>query len=1006
MDNNIEVFDSKVNTEYSVNQISSLSGLSAIQKRPGMYIGTTSQMGLNVLVREIWDNSVDEYTAGFGNEIDIEIFEGGRVRVIDHGRGIPVGPHPEWKKPDGTPLDTLTGILTILHAGGKFGEEGSGYKSSAGLHGIGSKCANALSKELIATVKRDGKIYQQTFNYGNPITEVEIIGTCDKDDTGTTIEYEPDPNIFKQTVLPNCNALQGKIDEVTSLNGGLIIKYKNHNTNVEKTFHHPDGIKSYVRDLVKDKKKLFNESLSCSRMVKVDDKYINVEISFIYDDEDKPSETFKTFANNVNTTEGGYHLTGFRDSFKKCMNEFIIKNNLSKNEVELRYLLDGICCIISVRVPEAEFEGQTKNKLGNIEAKTATANVVEIMFKELYKERFEDFKLIADRAIKVKIAEEAARKARQNARAANKVAKTALPGKLADCSNRNGYTELYLVEGDSAAGCHTYDTKVKLADGRNLEIGKIVEEFNNGKKNYVYSCDENGRITIQPIVDAFITKKNTQVIRLTLDNGEQIKCTPEHPYMLRNGEYKEAQYLTKEDSLMPIYVNYSNHPFMNNFNINKDEQKYEFIKMNDDNKWYATHRVVAEQYHGIKPNNMHTHHKDINSLNNIPENLIYMDATEHLQMHADIRKNDENYIKLVSENTKKQWQNEDFRRQASERSRQQMLNGGGLVGCHRRKLENDPEYFERNWKKLHGEKQSKKRKESLKKYYNEHEEVREKLSQQAKEQWNNEELRKWRAEKTREQMNDLIFREKRRKNMMQNRINKALNIVNSMINDEIEFNKDNYEEIRRQKSGYKFIASWKLLLEKYGNVNNIIEEAKTFNHKVVKIEWLEEKEDVYDITVPPYANFALSAGIFVHNSAKMGRFSKFQAILPLRGKVLNVEKVEMSRVLESDAIKSIIAAIGTGIGAKFDIKKSRYDKILLMTDADVDGSHIRILLLTFFYNYMRPLLEEGYIYCTQPPLFRVEFTNKKYQYVKDDEELKEVKKKYGKKIADVQRFKG
>ena len=593
MDNNIEVFDSKVNTEYSVNQISSLSGLSAIQKRPGMYIGTTSQMGLNVLVREIWDNSVDEYTAGFGNEIDIEIFEGGRVRVIDHGRGIPVGPHPEWKKPDGTPLDTLTGILTILHAGGKFGEEGSGYKSSAGLHGIGSKCANALSKELIATVKRDGKIYQQTFNYGNPITEVEIIGTCDKDDTGTTIEYEPDPNIFKQTVLPNCNALQGKIDEVTSLNGGLIIKYKNHNTNVEKTFHHPDGIKSYVRDLVKDKKKLFNESLSCSRMVKVDDKYINVEISFIYDDEDKPSETFKTFANNVNTTEGGYHLTGFRDSFKKCMNEFIIKNNLSKNEVELRYLLDGICCIISVRVPEAEFEGQTKNKLGNIEAKTATANVVEIMFKELYKERFEDFKLIADRAIKVKIAEEAARKARQNARAANKVAKTALPGKLADCSNRNGYTELYLVEGDSAAG-----------------------------------------------------------------------------------------------------------------------------------------------------------------------------------------------------------------------------------------------------------------------------------------------------------------------------------------------------------------------------------------------------------------------------SAKMGRFSKFQAILPLRGKVLNVEKVEMSRVLESDAIKSIIAAIGTGIGAKFDIKKSRYDKILLMTDADVDGSHIRILLLTFFYNYMRPLLEEGYIYCTQPPLFRVEFTNKKYQYVKDDEELKEIKKKYGKKIADVQRFKG
>ena len=877
---------------------------------------------------------------------------------------------------------------------------------SVGLHGLGAKAVVATSVLTIATVKRDGKIYQQKFSRCEPITDVEVIGTCDINDTGTTIEYVPDPEIFKHGVLPSCSSLQTKFDEITSLNAKLKIKYNNESTKVNKEFYHPDGIKSYVKDLIGEKKKLFEEPFYMNKTISIEGKNVNCEVAFIYDDEEKPSETFKTFANNVNTVDGGYHLTGFRDGYKKFMNEFISKNNLSKTDVELRYLLDGITCIISVLLSDAEFEGQTKGKLGSAEAKTAMISAIELAFKDWSKERFEDLKLIADRAIKVKIAEEAARKARQNARAANKVTKTALPGKLADCSNRNGYTELYLVEGDSAAGCHTYDTKVKLADGRNLEIGKIVEEFNNGKKNYVYSCDENGRITIQPIVDAFITKKNTQVIRLTLDNGEQIKCTPEHPYMLRNGEYKEAQYLTKEDSLMPIYVNYSNHPFMNNFNINKDEQKYEFIKMNDDNKWYATHRVVAEQYHGIKPNNMHTHHKDINSLNNIPENLIYMDATEHLQMHADIRKNDENYIKLVSENTKKQWQNEDFRRQASERSRQQMLNGGGLVGGHRRKLENDPEYFERNWKKLHGEKQSKKRKESLKKYYNEHEEVREKLSQQAKEQWNNEELRKWRAEKTGEQMNDPIFREKRRKNMMQNRINKALNIVNSMINDEIEFNKDNYEEIRRQKSGYKFIASWKLLLEKYGNVNNIIEEAKTFNHKVVKIEWLEEKEDVYDITVPPYANFALSAGIFVHNSAKMGRFSKFQAILPLRGKVLNVEKVEMSRVLESDAIKSIIAAIGTGIGAKFDIKKSRYDKILLMTDADVDGSHIRILLLTFFYNYMRPLLEEGYIYCTQPPLFRVEFTNKKYQYVKDDEELKEVKKKYGKKIADVQRFKG
>lgn len=971
-----------------------------------MYIGTTSQMGLNVLVREIWDNSIDEYTAGFGDTIDIEIFKNGRVRVIDHGRGIPVGPHPEWKKPDGTPLDTLTGILTILHAGGKFGEEGSAYKSAAGLHGVGSKCANALSKEFIATVKRDGKIYQQKFKYGDPVTDVEVIGSCDINDTGTTIEYEPDPNIFKQTVLPNCNALQNKIDEVTSLNGGLTIKYKNNNTNVEKVFHHPDGINSYVKTIIGEKKKLFEEPFYYSEMVKVDNKCINVEFSFIYDDEDKPAEVFKTFANNVNTTEGGYHLVGFRDSYKKCMNDFIIKNNLSKTDVELRYLLDGIYCIISVRVPEAEFEGQTKNKLGNIEAKAAVIIAVEKMFEKLSDSRSEDIKLIADRAIKVKIAEEAARKARQNARAANKASKMALPGKLIDCSNKTGYRELFLVEGDSAGGCHTYDTKVKLADGRDLEIGKIVEEFNQGKTNYVYSCDKNGKIFVQPITDAFITKRNTQVIRLTLDNGEQIKCTPEHPYMLRDGSYKEAQYLTKEDSLMPLYFNRSNHPFFNNFDIPSNEQTYEFIKMNNDNKWYATHRIVAEQYYGIKPNNMHTHHKDINSLNNNPENLEYMDSSTHLSLHADIRRNDENYIKLVSENTKKQWKNEEFRKLISERVRQNMLNGGGLVMVHRNKMKNDPQYFENNWKKLHGEAQSKKRRKSLIKYYAEHEEVREKLSLQAKKQWKNEELLRWRSEKTKEQMNDPIQREKRRNTMMKNRINKALSIINNMLNNNIEFNKKNYEDIRKQQENYKFIASWKLLLEKYNSIDNIVNEARTYNHKVIKIEWLEQKEDVYDITVPPYSNFALSAGIFVHNSAKMGRFHKFQAILPLRGKVLNVEKVDISRVLNSDSIKGIISAIGTGVGTNFNIKKARYDKILIMSDADVDGSHIRILLLTFFYNYMRPLIEAGMVYSTQPPLFKVILKDKSFIYLKDDEALAIYKKKNGKKIDDIQRFKG
>lgn len=328
---------------------------------------------------------------------------------------------------------------------------------SGGLHGIGTKAVNALSEWFIVTVKRDGNVYTQKFERGNPVTNVEIIGKCDLKDTGTLIQYKLDPEIFKITMEPNCKDLQSRFNELASLNAGMKIVYKNEITKVEKEFHYEDGLKGYVKRMVEEKNKLFDEPFYIKGDYEIPNsngKIIIVEASFIYDDEEKPSETIKTFANNINTYEGGFHLQGFRNEYRKQMNDLAINNKWSNSQIELKYLLDGIHAVISVKVPECEFEGQTKTKLGNSEAQDAVEFVIREQFKSLIKDKklFPILETIITRASKVKEAEEAARKARASARKVNKTSKMGLPGKLADCGNKNGYTELFVVEGDSAAG--------------------------------------------------------------------------------------------------------------------------------------------------------------------------------------------------------------------------------------------------------------------------------------------------------------------------------------------------------------------------------------------------------------------------------------------------------------------------------------------------------------------------------------------------------------------------
>lgn len=596
----------KLVEEYNENSIATLDDRIAVRTRSSMYIGDVGINGVTVCLREIFDNAVDEFSMGVGDTIDVKIYNGKEkdkrpyawMEVTDRGRGIPVGPSKEKYKDRDEYKSTLTLVLTTLHSGGKFTTfNNHGYSGSqSGLHGVGASCVNFLSRKFVVMVRRNGGVYSQVFEYGIEKTPVTKIGECSLDDTGTTIGFLLDDTIFKTTIVPSDAQLISLFDETTALNKNLKVNYENQITGTNQVFYHPEGIKSYMNKLCDEKTKLFEEPFYIDTEEKVEDTNIKVEIAFMFDNPDKTHETFRCFANNVANQNGGFHLNGFRDGLKETINDYAIKAGLIKEELELKYITENISAIISVKGNNFAYEGQTKGKLATIEAKTAVINSIRKAFKEFVKTRKEDLELIVNKAIKTKAVEEAARKARSEARALQKVSnqRSKLPGKLCECTNKIGsYRELIVVEGDSAGGC-----------------------------------------------------------------------------------------------------------------------------------------------------------------------------------------------------------------------------------------------------------------------------------------------------------------------------------------------------------------------------------------------------------------------------VKLGRIPEIQSVLPLRGKILNVEKSELNRILGSETIQNIITCLGCGIGDKFNIKKVRYDKLIIMTDSDVDGSHIRILILTLLYNFMKPLIEEGYVYAAVPPLYRIELKDRTYEYIKDDLDLQEVKKKYESKIIGVTRFKG
>lgn len=429
-------------SEYSADQIQILEGLEAVRKRPGMYIGSTSIRGLHHLVYEIVDNSVDEALAGFCSEIDVQINADNSITVTDNGRGIPV----DIQKKAGIPAVEV--VFTVLHAGGKFG--GGGYKVSGGLHGVGASVVNALSEWLEVDIYKDGHIYNQRYERGKVMYPLTIKGDCSADKHGTRVTFLPDKEIFEETVY-DYDTLKVRLRETAFLTKNLkIILRDDREEKQEKTFHYEGGIKEFVTYLNRGGESLYAPVIYCEGVR--DNVYVEVAMQH----NDSYTENIYTFVNNINTPEGGTHLSGFKTALTNTFNDYARKNKLLKeNEPSLsgEDIREGLTAIISVKLEEPQFEGQTKQKLGNTEARAAVAGIVSEQLTYFLEQNPGVAKIISEKSILAQRARAAARRAREMTRRKSALDGLALPGKLADCSDKNPENcEIYLVEGDSAGG--------------------------------------------------------------------------------------------------------------------------------------------------------------------------------------------------------------------------------------------------------------------------------------------------------------------------------------------------------------------------------------------------------------------------------------------------------------------------------------------------------------------------------------------------------------------------
>ena len=500
--------------QYSAGSIQVLEGLEAVRKRPSMYIGDVGVRGLHHLVYEVVDNSIDEAMAGFCDHIEVSILEDNSIRVQDNGRGIPTGMHPKEHR------SALEVVLTVLHAGGKFNKDS--YKVSGGLHGVGVSCVNALSDSLVAEIHREGKIYQQKYSKGKPLTQVEVIGECE--DTGTTITFHPDPEIFNVTTIYNYETLANRMRELAFLNKGIKITLTDKRTLVDEyvidangnssptgkqiykndVFYSQEGLKEFIKYLDASQEEIIPEPVCVTS-----DKILPIDIALQYNNGYK--ETILSYVNNIHTIEGGTHLQGFRMGLSRSLRNYADKNKLlEKVKVELTQedFREGLTAVVSVKVAEPQFEGQTKTKLGNSEVTSIVSQATSAAMDQYLEENPKYAKLIIEKVVLAATARTAARKAREMVQRKTVMSGAGMPGKLADCSERNPeLCELFLVEGDSAGGTAKQgrDRRIQAIlplRGKILNVEKAAEDraFDSEEIRNIYTAlgvtvaqaDENG----------------------------------------------------------------------------------------------------------------------------------------------------------------------------------------------------------------------------------------------------------------------------------------------------------------------------------------------------------------------------------------------------------------------------------------------------------------------------------------------------------------------------------
>jgi DNA gyrase subunit B len=1005
-------------SDYGAEDIYILEGLDPVRKRPGMYIGSTGPDGLHHLIWEVIDNSIDEAMAGYATNILVELLPDNEVRVTDDGRGIPVEKHKQSGK------SALETVMTTLHAGGKFG--GESYKVSGGLHGVGVSVVNALSLWLKAEVCLEGNRYVQEYERGKPKSNVKKQGKCERN--GTTVSFKPDPEIFTGGGSFNFNLIVNHLRQQAYLTKGLRIDIldKRGEKDNSYAFYFEGGLKSYLTYLIGNSNPIHDHPFYIHK----EENSVDIEATFSYTDDVESEE--HTFANNIYTADGGMHLTGFRSALTRTLNDYARKEGFLKDSdsnLTGEDVREGIVAAVSVKLSaphEPQFEGQTKARLGNPEARSAVETVVNEALSEFLERYSNDAKRILEKNLLAAKARKAAKAAKDTVLRKGALEGLSLPGKLADCISRKPEeSELFIVEGDSAGGCFSGDTEVALVDGRNVSFKDLFKEARNNKKNYCYTIKENGNIGIAPIKNPRVTKKNVEVVEVTLDNGKKIKCTPDHLFMLRDGSYKKAETLTKNDSLMPFRKKLSEKG--GGITI----EGYEMVFDSKINKWIFTHLLSdkCNLDNGVykKIVNSHVHHKDFNKLNNNPDNLVRMNKDEHINLHREMAKMTLNrpdvrkklreirktlefrekirkvmttpeMKKILSKRAKKQWESVEYKNYMVKKFLEFYYSNEKYRKESESRLYKEQKRY---WSDLKNRNKQSKR---VSEYFKNNPDKIEELSKIAKKQWGDSQLRNWRSKKTKDQWTS-DFRKKRKEAYNLTYMNKALKVLHDIYLEKKKIDIGEYNRLRRESNDKSLIRYETIRNRFFGNNDRKMKEAVVnYNHRVVGIKRIHEKIDVYDLEVEKTHNFALSSGVFVHNSAKGGRDKKTQAILPLRGKILNVEKARIDRMLKNKEIRALIIALGTAIGEEFDVSKLRYHKVIIMTDADVDGAHIRTLLLTLFYRYFREIIEQGYLYIAQPPLYQLN-KGKKVEYAYNNAEYDKLVKEMGKNV-NVQRYKG